>query len=156
VIPCERCQAGSVIMNQPIRLIVITALFALPLVACDPDEDSAQTEAIVDEAIASVSKPSNWRSVIIREADSSTFSLAIDYVAPPPDFQVEQDTEKMARAVLAQLIRSGYQPSRGAVVVIVYGVQTGLRDETGADLMRTFGAATYDPKSDSVKFEPVH
>ena len=139
-------------MNQSINLVVVAALLTLPLPACDPDEEPAETEAIVDQAIASVFKQPNWRSVIIREADPSGFSLAIDYAAPPLDFQVEEDTEKMARAVRLQLVMSGHRRP----TIVVFGVQTGLKDENGADLTRSYGAATYDPKSDNVKFDPVH
>jgi hypothetical protein len=68
--------------------------------------------------------------------------------------KVESDTKPIARATLAALINSGHQLAKEYISVFVFAQQSGLKGETGVELVRLFGHTSYDYNDDSLVFEP--
>lgn len=142
-------------MNKSAKILAFIGALTL-LVSCDPsDQDTSKAKATAADAIASVPALPQWRRVIVREASDAGYSIAIDYAAQPKPGDVEEDTKRLARAVLGQLVKSGHKPATEFTVVRVSGLQSGFKGETGADLVRSYGTAIYDPKGDRITFDPA-
>jgi hypothetical protein len=77
--------------------------------------------------------------------------IRYDFEPIVPDL-AEPDTKRIARAVLKGIQAAGHNPSAEAATVIVNAVYDQARGETGTRQTHFYGAATYDPKTDSLSF----
>ena len=116
----------------------------------------AATMQLARSAIASLRMVPEWRSIEINEADDRDFSFTLDYREYPSGglAEVESDTKLIARATLAALINSGHQPAKEYISVFVFAQQSGLKGETGVELVRLIGHTSYDYGDDSLVFKP--
>jgi Na+-transporting methylmalonyl-CoA/oxaloacetate decarboxylase gamma subunit len=105
-------------------------------------------------AVSKVMVQPKWDRIEITEAKDNDYLLTLVYRSPPSDlFEVEVDTTAIARAMLSELVASGYHPSRDFTSVFVWA-QRPVRGETGEALVATYGYTVYDYGRDSLEFTP--
>jgi hypothetical protein len=108
----------------------------------------------IQSVIDRVPREPEWKSVTIDKiSNEHEYNITLDYKYMFNSSRPESDTKIIARAVLAQLVKDGRNPREDDTSVYVWAKQTGIKGETGADLVALFGFTRYDSSSDSLKYE---
>lgn len=109
-----------------------------------------------DRVLRQLGRRSSKWSEIRFDPDNSEKSIALTVVyrrTPSGYAEVEADTRRVARAVLATLLAEGRNPHAEWTFVSVRAQQPAGQGETGVDLTRSFGSTHYDFNSDQLVFE---
>jgi len=131
-----------------LRTLLVAAALVVPIAAT-----AATPEEIASQAAASVKRSPKWDRVEVQRAKADDYALVIWYKRAPANYaEVERDTKVLARAVLKTLSAAGMRPAEDRINVFTRGrmAETG---ETGKQLVRVFGRASYDYNNDQLDFE---
>jgi hypothetical protein len=135
-------------------ILVVGGLFALGTISSMEDDPAA--EAVASKAVTIVGYGVGWDHIKIDTAKSNEYALDLIYRPPGPDsiFTVITDTQKIARAVLSELVASGHHPADEHTFLWVWAEVPAGTGETGAKLVRIYGHTEYNSNSDQLEFKP--
>lgn len=118
-------------------------------------EEQAKKDVLAALMDAFDPTPPGWGSFEVRQADLTGIgqvAVTLVYSEKPSGYrQVEQDTTKVVRAVLAWLVSQGKEPAKQWISVIA-SAQMREAGETGQALVRIFGRSSYDFNNDQISF----
>jgi hypothetical protein len=135
-------------------IVVASVDSSAPGTAAASNQGSADWR-LAEEAIGSVTRSADWRDIRIEKAGDRSFRFTLYYARQPAGYAVvEADTKRIARAMLAALVKAGRRPTQEWISVFVWGEQDGLHGETGTNRVRVFGHTHYDWNYDQLEFEP--
>lgn len=134
--------------------LIVGGIIAIGIIGSSTDDPAAK--ALANRVVSKVSYGVGWDHVEIDTAKSNDYAMKIVYRAPGPDniFSVADDTKKIARAVLSELVASGHSPSRDHTFLWVWAQVPAGKGETGEPLVHIYGHAEYNSDNDRLEFKP--
>src|SRR5437762_2179017 len=91
----------------------------------------ANPRQLAEQAVKAIPLARGWQAIRIDEATSGRYTLTLLYARQPAGHDaVAADTKRIARALLAELVKAGQDPARNWTFVHVWAQQEGLRGET--------------------------
>jgi hypothetical protein len=113
------------------------------------------------QAVAAISLKPKWQRVEIKEQQSKSYRLQLDYKrtslhAPivVGGQEAAADTKEIASAVLAELVKEGKNPAKDRIVLSAAAQQEDGKGPSGKPLLRLFGSTVYDYSTDQLAFRP--
>ena len=96
----------------------------------------------------------DWQKIEITEAKPHSYSLNLWYrdSASPMPGESEADTTNVARVVLSALVKSGREPAKESVNVMVSAMRP-VKGETGTDRVQWYGYAAYNYNYDHIEYK---
>lgn len=133
-------------------LVVGTLIY----VGIESNREDPAAEALANRAVIRIGNGIGWDHIEVKEAKYHSYTLKLVYRAPGPDniFTVIEDTRKIARAILGELVASGHNPSSDGTFLWVWAQVQAGRGETGAQLVRIYGHTEYNFDNDQLEFKP--
>ena len=99
--------------------------------------------------------PPRWKEIAFDETSNRRFRLTLVYRQMPSSLrEVENDTKRIARAVLKVLVEHGRSPREEMISIFVHA-HIPEKGETGANLVRVFGKTMYNYNNDQFEFKPA-
>jgi len=135
-----------------LSIAVIVAVVKLFVLAPVPSREPPKSEAFVRNAISEEQKGPDWLDVAAKCSSEIACQAVIQFSSEPvaPDI-AEQDTTRVARAVLRGLQAAGHDPVKESASVFVSAV-TKTTGDTGAHQLHLYGITSYSAATDSLGF----
>jgi len=135
-------------------VLIVIGIFAGGMIGCSQEDPAA--EDVAAKTIIKVGGANGWDHIVIDTAKSREFAFNLIYRPPGPDsiFTVVDDTKKIARAALGELIASGHNPAKERTFLWVWAQVPAGRGETGAQLVHIYGHTEYNFDNDQLEFKP--
>lgn len=109
----------------------------------------------LQKAVDAIPKKEGWRSITVDgETKENEYDVTLDYSAPAPEFEIEDDTATIARAILKARVAAGHSPSTEDTHVFVHAERSGANGETSNDMVLLYGMSEYNPYHDAITYEP--
>lgn len=147
-------------MNKLLPLAILI-LIALACSSSNENRKKAETTGVFassnlknlqQQIEASVKMHKKWESVDVTKLETNAITLHLSYKGMPSSMsEVNQDTDEIARAVLAVLTKQGYDPKKEWLALFVHA-QRHERGASGSSVVRRFGKTSYDFNNDSLTF----
>ncbi|MGA2566441.1 MAG: hypothetical protein ABSF41_06395, partial [Pseudolabrys sp.] len=116
-------------------------------------EKTAAPQRLAQRAISKLPMQPKWGRIEITKAEGRDYGFTLVYRSSPSNnFEVELDTKTITRAVLAELVASGANPSSDGTFVFVF-TQRPVQGETGTGRWEVYGSTYYNPYEDSLVFK---
>ncbi|MEQ1795426.1 MAG: hypothetical protein ABL970_14685 [Nitrospira sp.] len=138
-------------------LLFLAFIMVVGLFAGGPTKVSTSDQILFKDQVLKTlgPTPSSWNVIQFEEVGERSFRLALVYSHMPSNLQqVENDTRRIARAVLKVLVEKGRSPHQEMISVFVHA-QIPEKGETGANMVRYFGKTMYDYNDDQLVFKPA-
>ena len=138
-------------------LIVLAIVMPVTLYSNALTTVSSSDQKLFKEQVLHALGPAQpgWNEIKFEEIGKRMFRLMLVYQHSPSNLQqVENDTHRIARAVLKVLVENGRKPPQEMIAVFVHA-QIPEKGEAGANLVRYFGKTMYDYNSDQLVFKPA-
>lgn len=99
--------------------------------------------------------PPRWKEITFDEISKRRLRLTLVYQQMPSNLrEVENDTKRIAGAVLKVLVEDGRKPHEEWISVFVHA-HIPEKGVTGANLVRVFGKTMYNFNNDQLEFKPA-
>jgi len=146
-------------MTRFLPAVFIT--FAMVLSGCWPsaagaEPSSSDQKLFTERVLKSLgSTPPRWKEIAFDEISKRRLRLTLVYQQMPSALrEVENDTKRIAGAVLNVLVEDGRKPHEEMISVFVHA-QMPEKGVTGANLVRAFGKVMYNYNNDQLEFKPA-
>lgn len=138
-------------------LLLFALIMAVSLFTGTPTKVSTSDQMLFKDQVLKTLGPTppSWNVVQFEEIGERSFRLVLVYLHAPSNLQqVQDDTRRIARAVLKVLVEKGRSPQQEMIAVFVHA-QIPQKGETGASMVRYFGKTMYDYNDDQLVFKPA-